>query len=401
MTETPRAPDRSPAAVAELPGAPLRDGDDGLGRPPNRSKGRPLSRKEREEHDRREQQEEEEENRRQVERLLPADDAGRFPLPPPLLGFLRWTLLAAASILGLLLVGQGAAAVGSIRALPTPFDWIAGAAAAAFGTLLAALIARLGWALWRLRRSPAVHLASIRSLSERRQWQRLAVHHGDRARQELRRHLQEQPYDLNVLNQDERTRLDAARRELLAEPQALSASEWLEAFNGRFQSILDAAARRRVRAWAVTVGVGTGVSRFPLLDQAIVLYACMALLRELLALYGLRPGAVQAALLLARSVVATYLSGMLQDVADDAADAAATAADGLAEDASLQDVAAAVGSWVGAAASAAPVVGRAAEGAVNGALVWRLGRRAIRQIQPVRPTKPVRAAPPRSAPPRR
>ena len=267
-------------------------------------------------------------------------------------------------------------------------------AAAAFALVLAALIVRLGWALMRLRRSPAVNLASLRSLSERRQWQRLAVHHADRARGELRRHLEEQqreypsraaPRHLNLLNQDERTRLTAARRDLLAESQTLSASEWLEAFNGRFQSILDAAARRRIRAYAVKVFVGTGASRFPLLDQAIVLYACMALLRELLALYGLRPTAVQAALLLARSVVATYLSGVLQDVADDAADAAATAADGLAADAPLQDVVAEVGRWAGLAAGAAgALAGRAAEGAVNGALVWRLGIRAVQQIQPVR-----------------
>ena len=64
------------------------------------------------------------------------------------------------------------------------------------------------------------------------------------------------------------------------------------------------------------VDIGTAASRFPLLDQAIVLYACMALLRELVMLYGLRRTAVQAALLLARSVVTTYLTGVLQDVSD-------------------------------------------------------------------------------------
>ncbi len=63
----------------------------------------------------------------------------------------------------------------------------------------------------------------------------------------------------------------------------------MEAFNGRFQSILDTAARRRVRAYAVKVGIGTAASRFLLLDQAIVLYACMALLRELLMLWGCDP----------------------------------------------------------------------------------------------------------------
>ena len=184
-----------------------------------------------------------------------------------------------------------------------------------------------------------------------------------------------------------------ARRDLLEEPQTLSASEWLEAFSGRFQLILDAAAARRVRAYAVKVGVGTAASRFPLLDQAIVLYACMAMLRELLALYGLRPNAVQTALLLARSVMATYLSGVLQDVSDDAADAAATAADNLSENGALQDVIAEAGRGAGEAVEAvgggllASLAGRAAEGALNGVLVWRLGARAIVQIQPVRPAK--------------
>ena len=354
-----------------------------------------LPRTEVEEHDRQEKKQEEEEIRREFERKLRSDDAGRFRLPPPVLSFLTWTLLAVASILGLLLIGQGAAAVGHIRALPTPFNWIAGVSATGFSLVLAALIARLGWALMRLRRSPAVNLAGLRTLNERRQWQRLAIHHVDRARLELRRYLQE--YESRAahphLNDDGRTRFEDARRDLLEEPQTLSASEWLEAFSGRFQLILDAAAARRVRAYAVKVGVGTAASRFPLLDQAIVLYACMAMLRELLALYGLRPNAVQTALLLARSVMATYLSGVLQDVSDDAADAAATAADNLSENGALQDVIAEAGRGAGEAVEAvgggllASLAGRAAEGALNGVLVWRLGARAIVQIQPVRPAK--------------
>ncbi len=430
MTDTPRAPDRpsndgrepsrdhgsaAPRAATRERGTPdaarvdehhrrgagspaawrgpLREGDHGLGIPRSApGAGRVLTRAEVEESDRQEKKEDEEAIRRELGRKLGSDDAGRFRLPPPLLSFLSWTLLAAASILGLLLVGQGAAAVGHIRALPTPFNWIVGVAATGFSLVLAALIMRLGWALMRLRRSPAVNLAGLRTLSERRQWQRLAVHHVDRARIELRRHLQE--YERRAahphLNDDERTCLNDARRDLLVEPQTLSASEWLEAFNGRFQSILDAVARRRVRAYAVRVGIGTAASRFPLLDQAIVLYACMALLRELLMLYGLRPTAVQTALLLARSVMTTYLSGLLQDVSDDAADSAATATASLSEDGPLQDMITEVGRGAGEAVGAgvlAPLAGRAAEGAINGVLVWRLGSRAIEQIQPVRPGK--------------
>ena len=385
------AHDSQEAAAPASWSGPLRDGDHGLGIPRARpGAGRVLTRAEVEEHDRQEKREQEEAIRRELERKLLSDGAGRFRLPPALLAVLTWTLLAAASILGLALIGQGAAAVGSIRALPTPFNWIVGVAATAFALVLVALIVRLVWALMRLRRSPAVDLAGLRALSERRQWQRLAVHHVDRARLELRRHLE--GYGSRVahpnLTDDDRTRLADARRDLLAEPPVLSASEWLEAFSGRFQSILDAVARRRVRAFAVKVGVGTAASRFPLLDQAIVLYACMALLRELLMLYGLRPTTVQTALLLARSVVTTYLSGLLQDVSDEAVDTAVTATDNLAEDGSLQDMITEIGRRAGEAVGAgvlAPLTGRTAEGAVNGVLVWRLGTRAIEQIQPVRP----------------
>ena len=188
------------------------------------------------------------------------------------------------------------------------------------------------------------------------------------------------------LNGDERTRLKNARYYQLEGPQALSASEWLEAFNERFQAILDAVAARRVRSHAVRVGIATAASRFPLLDQAIVLSTCMAMLRELLSLYGLWPTTFQAALLLAHSVMATYLSGTLQDVTD-----------GLSESGPLPDIMEDITEGVeevGAgvvghlAAGAAPVVGklfeRASEGAINGVLVWRLGSSAIKQIQPVR-----------------
>lgn len=52
----------------------------------------------------------------------------------------------------------------------------------------------------------------------------------------------------------------------------------------------------------------------------------------------------------------------------------------------LAEVGRGAGETVGAGVLA-PLAGRAAEGAVNGVLVRRLGIRAIQQIQPVRPAK--------------
>ena len=77
-------------------------------------------------------------------------------------------------------------------------------------------------------------------------------------------------------------------------------------------------------------------------------------------------------------------------MSDNAADAATTAADNLPEDGPLQDMITEVGLGTGEAVGTgllAPLAGRAAEGAINGFLVWRLGTRAVAQIQPVRPAK--------------
>lgn len=371
-----------------------RDGDHGLGRPPpSTENGRELTPGENRQRDRQEKEQEQEQIRREFEQALQQQDADRFRLPKPILNFLSWTFLAAASVLGLLLIGQGAAAVGHIQALPTPLAWVAGVAVGGFSLVLIILVVRLGWALVRLRRSPAVNLAGLRTLNERRQWQLLAILHADQARLQLREYLEGfESEGVPHLNDDERTRLKNARQYLLEGPQTLSAPEWLDAFIERFQSILDATAARRVRAHAVKVGIGTAASRLPLLDQAIVLSTCLAMLRELLMLYGLRPTTFQATLLLAHSVMATYLSGALQDVTD-----------GLSESGPLPDIMQDITEGVegveevGAgivsslAAGATPVVGklfeRASEGAINGILVWRLGSSAIKQIQPVRSAK--------------
>ena len=110
----------------------------------------------------------------------------------------------------------------------------------------------------------------------------------------------------------------------------------------------------------------------------------MALLKELLSLYGLRPTALQTGLLLARSVVTTYLSGVLHDVSDHVVEGAEGA--GLADDGLIQDLVGKLGQGAGEVVGAgvlAPLAGRTAEGAVNAFLVYRLGSAAVRLIQPI------------------
>ena len=382
----------APVGPAGAPPATGRDDDSGLGDPrhqdpsPGGPGGRPLSRAELEKRDRIEREREAAE----ALRALESADAGVLRLPTAVVTTLAWALMAVASVFGLVLVAQGAAAVGAIQALPTPFSWIAGGVAVASAGVLAYLIVRLGLLVARVRRTPSLDLKLLGALDQRRRWQYLAVQRADDARCALRSHLKD--YDVRFvrryLGDADGARIEDVRRKLVDDSDDRSSVEWLEAF-GRFQAVLDGVAARRVRSYAIRVGLGTAASRFAVLDQVIVLSACLALLKELLSLYGLRPSALQTGVLLARAVVTTYLSGVVHDVSEDVAHATADGAgtaDGLADDGVFKDLVGKLGAGeaVGAAGVLAPLAGRAAEAAVNGLLVARLGTSAVRLVQPIR-----------------
>lgn len=380
---------RAGASPGPLP--PGREGDSGLGDPRRqggreRKRGRVLSPEENAERDRRER---EDEAAAEFERLA-AQSVGVFRLPASLVNVLTWGVMALASVLALVLVAQGAAAVSEIRALPGPFNWIAGGVALLSASVLVVLVVRLGWALRRLRRTPSVNLQIFGALDERRRWQHLARRRMDEARAALHAHLQE--YDVRFVRRyladADGARLDEARRRLIHDADDRSSAEWLDHFADRFQAPVDGIAARRVRSYALKVGLGTAASRFSILDQVIVLSACLALLKELLSLYGLRPTALQTGLLLARSIVTAYLSGVLQDLSDHGVEVAAEGfGEGSADDGLIQNLLGKLGQGAGEVAGAsvlAPLAGRTAKAAVNAFLVYRLGSAAVRLIQPIR-----------------
>ena len=297
--------------------------------------------------------------------------------------------MALASVLALVLVALGATAVSEVRALPGPLNWIAGSVALLSASVLVVLVVRLGWALRRLRRTPSVRLRVFGALDQRRRWQHLARRRVDEARAVLHAHLQE--YDVRYVRRyladADGIRLDEAQRSLVNDADDRSSAEWLEHFADRVQAPVDRVASRRVRSYALKVGLGTAASRFSILDQMIVLSACLALLKELLSLYGLRPTAFHTGLLLARSVVTTYLSGVVHDVSDHVADEIESAGEGLADDGLVQDLLGKLSQGAGEVVGAgvlAPLAGRTAEGAVNAFLIYRLGSAAVRLIQPIR-----------------
>lgn len=359
---------------------PRRAGDSGLGVPefePERS--RPLSAEEKRAH----QAMLDEQLRQKAEVVLSDLERGSgWELPRPVRHFCSAVLVLMAALLGLFLVTQFVQFAAAIQSLPPWGRWLATGSLLLFGGLLVFWLLKIGWALLRLRRSPRLCVKALRVLGDRKRMQRVAAERQADARELLETYLQSYPLvgkdrrPMRALGLSEREcdGLLAARDRLLDSSRPLAPGDWLDEFQQEFQGRLDEWARRRIRQYAFRVGAGTAASPVALIDQMIVLYACTALVKDLFTIYHLRPAWGQAVLILARSVVQTYLSGVVEEAAELAVD---SGSDALAN-------------WLGEGADALPgVIGRAAgaktaEGVLNGWLLVRLGRRCAKSLQPVR-----------------
>ena len=176
------------------------------------------------------------------------------------------------------------------------------------------------------------------------------------------------------LTEEDQHQLDEAKRYLLAE-EFLPSSEWVVEYQSRFQDVLDNAARRRARQYGQRAALGTALVPVGALDQTLILYCCLRLVRELLVIYNVRPAFGQTATILARAIVQTYLGGEMQGLTEEGTEAGLEAVlGGSAEELLLGSAATALASQLGA---------KLVEGGVNGLLVWRLGTRTISFLQPV------------------
>jgi uncharacterized membrane protein YcjF (UPF0283 family) len=303
-------------------------------------------------------------------------------LPAPIRRFCAYVLVLLAAVLGLFMVTQVVQFFAEINALPPWSQGLAIGGLVLFGGALAVVLFQLLWGVVRLQRSPRIHLKAMTALAERRQMQFLAAEKQADARRVLMRYLRDYPVEKRSrmkllamgLSEPDWESLLTARDQLLDADRTQSDADWLAAFGRSFQGALDKLARRRIKQYARRAGIGTAASPVAMVDQLVVLFSCTAMVKDLFVLYHLRPAFGQTAVILARSVVLTYLSGMIEETAETVADATADSlADFMGESASV--LTGAVGRAVGA---------KTAEAALNGLLIWRLGKRAMGQLQPIR-----------------
>ena len=360
----------------------LREGDRGLGIPQSRVEGtRTLSEEDIAEDLRRHDAELQHQFEVRLRQIDTAKDS--FRLPAGLLRITTWIGLTIASVLGLLLVGQGAALISDIKNMPTPLDWIAGVSATLFATLLGFLILKLGIALFRLHRIPATRLRGLRKLrvlAQQKRWNKFASRHFSQIKDDLKQYLYGYEFDDNTsrrlgelgLSDEDCGKLKEARHFLLNQGARFPGDDWLLEYQRRFQRILDDTARRRVNHYAFKVAAGTAVARVAVFDQAIVLYSSVALVKDLMLIYGLRPEFSQVTVILASSIRNTYLAGPMQDISEDGIVAML---EEIVPDLSVNKLGEKIGASV-------------VEALMNRALILRLGQQTIQLLQPVHPGKP-------------
>jgi len=305
-----------------------------------------------------------------------------WQIPQPVKRFLSISMLLLASLLGIFMINQVVIFANQVNSLPALGKWLAVLCITLFSAIIVFVIATLFWKLIRLQRNQQINPAALKVLSERRHLQLIAAQKEQSARTLLRKYLDRYPLDnknkrrlLKLgLREEEWLSLTTAREALRSGADTRSVEDWLKDFTNGFQRTLDRFARRRIRQYAIKVGSGTALSPVAIVDQMIVLYGCTALIRELLLIYNLRPAWGQSGVILSRSIILTYLSGVIEGATESAVDAGA---DSISDfmGSSFNFLTGTIGRAVGA---------KTAEATLNGVLIWRLGKGIIAQLQPVR-----------------
>lgn len=357
---------------------PSRLNDKGLGMPDFEPEhARTLSDAETARH----RQELEEELRREFNQKLTEldNDKGLFRLPKSLQKTALTLLLVVVGVLGLFVVVEAVNFAGQVGRLAVPFNYIAGFFAVVFGLILIFVILRLIGLFFKLKRTSSVNLKALEILAERQRWQALAEEHSKAAKTRFVEYLKD--YELNSgkretqfvalgFSREDFAKLGCAKEQLLAMADETLARAWLNEFKSSFQDVLDDYALKRSRQYALRVAIGTAVSPIKFIDQLVVLYSGVAMVKDMCVIYNLRPGFGQTLVILSRSIVNTYLSGVVSEGVDQAAD---SVSEWLGEISGL--LGSGMGRFIGA---------RASEGALNGFLLWRLGKRMVTMLRLVR-----------------
>ncbi|MFO7724094.1 MAG: YcjF family protein [Oceanipulchritudo sp.] len=161
------------------------------------------------------------------------------------------------------------------------------------------------------------------------------------------------------------SQVSEACRNLVRE-RHIDADSWLDEYERQVRSPMDQAATARIRSYWQLVGVKTAISPFPLIDAMAVLYNNFLMIGDLATLYGRRIRRHEIVILLWVVFFQVYVASQSQELLDSAADE--------------------MGQTIhsGIARSFTHFISpKLAEGTIHAMVTWRIGKRAMRMMQPV------------------
>lgn len=322
-----------------------------------------------------------EREQRRVEELLAALE----PTPPfwaRWLGSagLRWTAVLLGSALTLFVLAQASLFVGQVSALPEPARTVA---FVGVGVIVLAFVlsgGRLLLLYTRLQSTPAFRTDALYELSERRQTR---AAHARLAFEAVYARVQPiltgyplgtPSFERKLLEcgatSDDVGRLTKMRDDLLRAAQGKA--DWVRQFDDHFLGLVDVIAARRIRRAALTAGKLTAVSPRGTVDALIVVALAGDLVADLCAIYNVRANRIDTVRIVGTVLLNTATASQADDLAQEGAQHVFDNLHGHAD--WLTGLFGKIGQRV---------TGGVADGVINGALMYRLGRLTARALRPL------------------
>jgi uncharacterized membrane protein YcjF (UPF0283 family) len=361
----------------------VRKNDSGLGQPdfePSSKERQKMRNVSREEMDRLRQ--DQEKLRKQFEEKLLEFERTGIRIPKVFYRLALWTVVFIAGILGLFMVTQGVRFAGQVTALPYPWDIIAVSAFLFFLGIILLVMVKISGKFLAYKKMARVDLKALNALAERKRFQQLAQKKKDEAKKVLMNYLldfkiEDPKIAVSGLEKTDLEKLGSFKKSLIDKKGYADSAQWLKEFDESFVQVLDKAARKRIRSFTRTVAVGTAASPIRFIDQMVVLYASLKLISELLEIYNLRPASGQSAVILSRAIIQAYLSGVIGEQSEAGVEAFSDYYESIFGEISFATGLSAVTD------ATRFILPKVSEGALNGFLVWRLGRQAQKMLRPL------------------
>ncbi len=311
----------------------------------------------------------------------PAPAAGGLLLPSWLRRSYFLVTVAVVALFGLLIFSQAVNALAMASALPVWAQYLLLIPLGLCAVALLGICAGLVHAWFRLRTVRQVDIAALDELRRREETRRDALGHYQAARTSLEEYLKKYPLEGGAVRLASAGCGAARLEELVRERNYLIGREvdsrsWLEDFRIHFQGVLDAAAAERVNSWAIKAAGCVMASPVPLLDAGLVLGISLKMIKDVAALYNARAGGLSSLVLLNRAIFAAFIAGVAEQSMEKTGEMLGQELSGALGESTLGAFGA------GALKLMGPKLG---EGAINALFVRRLGRAAIRMLQPLRP----------------